>query len=59
MAAAWDVPVHVIANDPSLIRRFEGLGFTAGLRPGGMVLGDMQDLTRALLLAFDGRSEHH
>ncbi len=57
--ASWDVPVHVIASDPSLIRRFEGLGFTAGLRPGGMALGDMHDLTRALLLAFDGRSEHH
>lgn len=57
--ASWDVPVHVIASDPALIRRFEGLGFTAGLQPQGPALGAMHELTRALLLAFDGRSEHH
>jgi hypothetical protein len=57
--ASWDVPVHVIASDPALIRRFENLGFTAGLQPSDAALGDMHELTRALLLAFDGRSEHH
>jgi hypothetical protein len=57
--ASWDVPVHVIADDPALIRRFEGLGFTAGLQPGATALGDMHELTRALLLAFDGRGEQH
>lgn len=57
--ASWDVPVHVIASDPALLRRFEGLGFTAGLQPRGPALGEIHELTRALLLAFDGRSEHH
>jgi hypothetical protein len=57
--ASWDVPVHVIASDPALIHRFEGLGFTAGLQPTGPALGEMHELTRALLLAFDGRGEHH
>jgi hypothetical protein len=57
--ASWDVPVHVIASDPALIRRFHGLGFTDGLRAEGPTLGAMHELTRALLLAFDGRAEPH
>lgn len=57
--ASWDVPVHVIASDPALIHRFEALGFTAGLQATGPALGEMHELTRALLLAFDGRSEPH
>jgi hypothetical protein len=57
--ASWDVPVHVIASDPALIRRFQGLGFTDGLQPQGPALGAMHELTRALLLAFDGRAEPH
>jgi len=57
--ASWDVPVHVIAGDPALIRRFQGLGFSAGLQPAGRALGALPDLTRMLLLAFDGRAEAH
>lgn len=57
--ASWDVPVHVIASEPALLRRFQALGFTAGLQPTGPALGAMHELTRALLLAFDGRAEPH
>lgn len=57
--APWDVPVHLITSDTRLARRFQALGFTPGLRPQGPALGTMHDLTRGLLLAFDGRAEPH
>ncbi len=57
--ASWDVPVHVITSDPALAHRFEAIGFTPGLQPGAPALGAMHDLTRWLLLAFDGRAEPH
>ncbi len=57
--ASWDVPVHVISSDPALTRRFEAIGFTPGLEPVGPALGAMHELTRWLLLAFDGRAEPH
>jgi len=53
------VPVHVITSDPALAHRFEAIGFTPGLRLGAPALGAMHDLTRWLLLAFDGRAEPH
>ncbi|MGX5653047.1 hypothetical protein ACWKW4_22580 [Hydrogenophaga borbori] len=57
--APWDVPVHLITSDATLARRFQALGFTPGLQPQGPALGAMHDLTRWLLLAFDGRAEPH
>jgi hypothetical protein len=57
--ASWDVPVHLITSDPALARRFEAMGFTPGLRPAPTALGAMHELTRWLLLAFDGRAEPH
>lgn len=57
--ASWDVPVHLIANDPALVRRFQALGFGHGLQPAGPALGALPELTRLLLLAFDGRAEPH
>lgn len=57
--ASWDVPVHVITSDPALAQRFVALGFEPGLRPTGPALGAMHELTRWLLLAFDGRAEPH
>ncbi len=57
--APWDVPVHVITSDPALARRFQALGFQPGLLARGPALGAMHDLTRLLLLAFDGRAEPH
>jgi hypothetical protein len=56
---SWDVPVHVIASDPALIGRLQALGFSDGLQAHGPALGAMHELTRALLLAFDGRAEPH
>ena len=55
--ASWDVPVHVISDDPALLRRLEARGFTEGLIPGGAALGPMQALTPLLLDAFDGPAE--
>lgn len=57
--APWDVPVHVITSDTALARRFQAIGFTPGLLPKGPALGAMHDLTRWLLLTFDGRAEPH
>jgi hypothetical protein len=53
--APWDVPVHIVASDEDLLRRFEALGFDAGLEPSRLIIGAMHDLTRMLLEAFDGR----
>lgn len=52
----WDVPVHVIASDTALLRRFEALGFVPGLNPPADTLGPMHELTQRLLLAFDGQT---
>ncbi len=53
--APWDVPVHVVTSDARLLERFEALGFRPGLEPQRPVLGRMDELTRVLLDAFDGR----
>ncbi|MBA2722134.1 MAG: hypothetical protein H0U56_04395 [Methylibium sp.] len=50
--ASWDVPVHVISDDPALLRRFEAAGFEAGLQPGAESLGGMHQLTDVLLETF-------
>jgi hypothetical protein len=47
--ARWDVPVHVIAADPALARRFVDAGFTPGVVPQGGSLGPMSELTKLLL----------
>ena len=52
--ASWDVPVHVISDDPALLQRLQALGFLQGLQPPASVLGPMHELTRVLLRAFDG-----
>lgn len=54
--ASWDVPVHVIASDAALLRRFEALGFVPGLTPPADPLGPMHELTQRLLMAFDGQA---
>lgn len=51
--ASWDVPVHIIADDPALIRRLLAQGFTPGLGLPATPLGPMEQLTRQLLLAFE------
>ncbi|MBT2323397.1 hypothetical protein J7E62_13680 [Variovorax paradoxus] len=52
--ASWDVPVHVISADKSLLKRFEALGFTPGLLPMQPSTAGMHALTPLLVQAFDG-----
>jgi hypothetical protein len=57
--ATWDVPVHVIADDPALIRRLLEGGFASGLDKPGTVIGPMEGLTSVLLKLFDGAPAEH
>ncbi len=50
--ASWDVPVHVVSNDPQLLQRFEALGFVRGMEPPRAALGGMHELTGLLLRAL-------
>jgi hypothetical protein len=52
--ASWDVPVHVIARDPSLMAALRAEGFVAGLEPAPTGIAAMHDLAALLLRAFDG-----
>jgi hypothetical protein len=52
--ASWDVPVHIVARDAALLRRFEARGFVPGLQPPRQPLGAMHELTGLLLQAFGG-----
>jgi hypothetical protein len=53
--ARWDVPVHVVSDDPALLERLTRMGFVPGLVPDDRPLGGMHRLTALLLAAFDGR----
>lgn len=53
----WDVPVHVISADPTLLARLRAVGFVDGLEPAPGSLGPIHQLTRWLLDAFDGESK--
>lgn len=50
--SSWDVPVHIVARDPALLKRFTELGFHAGLNPPRKSLGGMHELTALVLRAF-------
>lgn len=52
--APWDVPVHVIASRPEILRALTARGFSAGLAPSRPALGKMHTLVPALLGAFAG-----
>ena len=54
--ASWDVPVHVIANRPSVLDALRAHGFSPGLTPSRSV-GKMSQLTTMLLDAFSGRRQ--
>lgn len=56
--ASWDVPVHVVSDDPALLQRLLGSGFVPGLAPPGQALGPMQQLTRVLLGVFNAPGAH-
>lgn len=57
--ATWDVPVHVIADDPALVQRLLADGFIPGLDLPAAALGPMEDLTPVLLKLFDGAPPEH
>lgn len=50
--ASWDVPMHVIADDPDLLKHFVAHGFAEGLQPPRGTLTDMSGLTRTLIEIF-------
>jgi len=56
--ATWDVPVHVVSDDPALLQRLLGSGFVTGLTPPPNTLGSMAALTSVLLNAFDAPGAH-
>ncbi|MDM0076563.1 sulfatase-like hydrolase/transferase [Variovorax sp. J2P1-59] len=56
--ASWDVPVHIISDDPQLLKRFEAAGFTRGLLPMQASTMSMHGLTSVLLHAFDDSARH-
>jgi hypothetical protein len=53
LGASWDVPVHVVSDDPALLQRLLGSGFVPGLAPSEQALGPMHQLTRVLLGVFN------
>ncbi len=56
--AGRDVPVHVIANDPEIVRAAEGWGFTPGLIPASGAATRPMEAMRSLILAtFTPRGE--
>jgi hypothetical protein len=50
--APWDVPVHVVAREASVLDPLRARGFRDGLVPGRPVLGPMHTLLPILLEAF-------
>lgn len=56
--ASWDVPVHVVSDNPALLQRLLGSGFVPGLAPPEQSLGPMQQLTRVLLGGFNAPGTH-
>ncbi|WP_066265756.1 hypothetical protein [Hydrogenophaga palleronii] len=56
--ATWDVPVHVVSDDPALLQRLLGNGFVPGITPPAHCVGPMHQLTRVLLHAFDSSDGH-
>ena len=53
--ASWDVPVHVIASQPQILKALQAGGFTPGLQPARPAAGKMSELAPALLNAFAAR----
>ncbi len=50
--ASHDVPVHVIASRPGLLRHLRASGFRSSVEPGRPVAGEMHALVPMLLEAF-------
>jgi len=54
VGVSWDVPVHVIASDPQILRSLQRVGFRPGLTPLHPAVGRMSELGPWLLAAFGG-----
>ncbi|MEZ5661798.1 MAG: sulfatase-like hydrolase/transferase [Burkholderiaceae bacterium] len=52
--ASWDVPVHIISSDQTLLARLVASGFEPGMNPTRESRGPMHELTEVLLRAFGG-----
>ena len=50
--ANWEVPVHVITRNETVLERLRARGLTTGVRPAGPALGPMRALTPILVEAF-------
>lgn len=50
--AAWDVPVHVIADRPEVLESLLAQGFVPGLDPAGPAIGPMHTLAPRLVAAL-------
>lgn len=58
--ASWDVPIHVISADRTLLERFEAAGFSPGLLPPPQASTPrMHALTPLLLSIFEGSAGGH
>jgi hypothetical protein len=51
--ARWDVPVHVIANSPAILKALQADGFRPGLVPARPSAGPMNKLGPWVINAFD------
>jgi hypothetical protein len=52
--ASWDVPVHIVSRDETLLQLFRDQGFQNGMEPGRATLGPLHHLTGMALKAFAG-----
>lgn len=57
--ARWDVPVHVIVENPAIAEYLRGAGFVSGLVPGTESIGPMHKLVDTLLSSFSAPAGTH
>ena len=50
--ARWDVPVHIVTSDDTLIEKLLALGFLEGMNPANQPINSMHELVPGLLEAF-------
>jgi hypothetical protein len=51
--ASWDVPVHIVTDNPLIAGRLQLYGFIDGMDPPRVPLGHVSDLNQILLSVFD------
>jgi hypothetical protein len=54
--ASWDVPVHIISDNPDLLARLETHGFVPGVTPEARAIAPMFELGPTLLNAFSHKN---